>query len=44
MVTSENKKFFNNDGSKYKFDFENFVKCELGFGGKTSKLKGKLNN
>ncbi|CAG8653143.1 5423_t:CDS:2 [Funneliformis mosseae] len=34
MVASENKKFFYNDGSEYTFDFENFIKNELGLGKK----------
>jgi hypothetical protein len=39
MVASENKKFFNNDGSEFTFDFENFIKNELGIGKKTGKIK-----
>ncbi|CAI2176991.1 16900_t:CDS:2 [Funneliformis geosporum] len=35
MVASENEKFFYNDGSKYTFDFEKFIKNELGLGKKT---------
>lgn len=38
MVASENKKFFNNDGSEYTFDFENFIKNELGLGKKPGKI------
>ncbi|RIA86532.1 hypothetical protein C1645_855948 [Glomus cerebriforme] len=41
MITLENKKFFNNDGSEYKFDFENFIKNELGIGKKPERAAKK---